>query len=76
MWISLAVPLAVLLAAMLLQRLEAALLTAPDAAEHPNDPVVPPLALVPPPDPPTARRQGRPASLPSSGPTPAARATA
>jgi hypothetical protein len=71
-WISLAVPLAVLLAAMLLQRLEAALLTAPDADEHPHDPAVPPLALVSRPDPPPARRQ----ALPSTGPTPTARATA
>jgi hypothetical protein len=71
-WISLAVPLAVLLAAMLLQRLEAALLTAPGADEHPRDPAVAPLALVPRPDPTPARRQARPASRP----TPAARATA
>ncbi|HYH28790.1 MAG TPA: hypothetical protein VD903_00260 [Pseudonocardia sp.] len=60
-----------LLAAMLLQRLEAALLTAPETDEHPADPAVPPLTLVPPPPDPPAPRRSRSAPGP-----PAARATA
>lgn len=59
------VPLAVLLAAMLLQRLEAALLTAPAPAEHPAaahpphraDGAAPAFAPVPKPDPRSRRRR-------------------
>ncbi|MHA6627428.1 hypothetical protein ACU61A_18470 [Pseudonocardia sichuanensis] len=70
MWISLAVPLAVLLAAVLLQRLEASLFSTPEADEHPSDAGVAPLALVPPPpEPPQPRRRPSPHS-------PTARATA
>jgi hypothetical protein len=37
-WITVAVPIAVLLLAVLLQRIEAAVLTVPDAAGRPNGP--------------------------------------
>jgi hypothetical protein len=41
-WISVVVPLAVLLATLLLQRLEAKLLRTPGPAEHPERPVARP----------------------------------
>jgi hypothetical protein len=65
-WLSLLVPLAILLAALLLQRLEAKLLRAPDIVEHPAQPTPNPSdhpasrAIGPPPDPaaPPRRRPG------------------
>jgi hypothetical protein len=62
-WISLAVPLAVLVTAVLLQRLEASLFSTPEADEHPSDATVPPLTLVPPsPEPPRPSRRRAPHS--------------
>ena len=58
-WIWLGVPLAVLFAAILLQRLEAALLTGPEADESPSE--VAPLTLMPPAlDPPPPRQSAAP----------------
>ena len=69
MWIWIGVPFVVLVAALLLERLETALLAAPEHPEHPIG-TVPPLTLVPPPADvaPAPRR-------PATGPR-AARATA
>jgi hypothetical protein len=56
-WLSLLVPLAILLAALLLQRLEAKLLRAPETVEHPAQPAPNPSdhptsqTIGPPPDP-------------------------
>lgn len=58
-WIWLGVPLAVLFAAILLQRFESALLTEAEAKESPSE--LAPLTLMPPgPDPPTPPRPAPP----------------
>lgn len=64
MWISLGVPVAVLVATLLLQRLEARLLSTPDRAENPDHPAPTdsvPLRTAGPLEPPPPRRgRGRP----------------
>jgi hypothetical protein len=47
MWISLVVPVAVLLATLLLQRLEAKLIGAPERVEHPEHPAPAPSDSLP-----------------------------
>jgi hypothetical protein len=59
-WISLGVPVAVLLATLLMQRLEAKLLSTPGRVDHPEHPVPgdsTPLLTVGPLEPPPPRRE-------------------
>jgi hypothetical protein len=61
-WISFVVPVAVLLATLLLQRLEAKLLRAPERAENPEHPASDALPLL------TVGRLERPQRRPASRP--------
>jgi hypothetical protein len=56
-WLSLLVPLAILLAALLLQRLEAKLLRAPETVDHPAQPTPNPTDHPTSPDPAASPRR-------------------